>query len=87
MRSIAVEGLRILLPEGFARLFPPPGAFPQDRYIGQFFTPFESLIPWSLVVKTSPSKAGDVCSFPGQGAKNPTCLVAKKAKDKTETIL
>ena len=38
------------------------------------------------MVKTSPSNAGGVGSIPGQGAKIPTCLVAKKPKHKTEAI-
>ena len=42
----------------------------------------ESFIPWGLVVKTSPSKAGDVCSIPGQGAKIPHALWPKKQKIK-----
>ena len=45
-------------------------------------SPFESLIPWGLVVKTSPSKAGNVCSIPGQGAKIPHALWPKKQKIK-----
>ena len=30
------------------------------------------------MIKTSPSNVGDVGSIPGQGAKSPTCLTAKK---------
>ena len=32
------------------------------------------------VVKTSPSNAGSVASHPSQGAKIPTCLMAKNTK-------
>ena len=39
----------------------------------------------SPVVKTSPSKAGDVGSVPGQG--DPTCLTAKKPNHKMEVTL
>ena len=38
-------------------------------------------LPGGPVVKTSSSSAGHVGSIPGQGAKIPTCLVAKKYKN------
>ena len=40
--------------------------------------------PGGPVVKTSPSSTGGVGFIPGWGA---TCLVAKKSKQRTETIL
>ena len=39
------------------------------------------------MVKTSPSDAGAMGLIPGQGAKIPTCLLAKKPKYKTEAML
>ena len=39
------------------------------------------------VVKISPPDAGSVGSHPSQGAKVPTCLMAKNTKHKTEAIL
>ena len=43
--------------------------------------------PGGPVVKTSPSKAGGAGSIPGWGAMTPTCLLAKKPKQKTEAVL
>ena len=39
------------------------------------------------MVKTSPSRSWDGGSIPGQGAEIPTCLLAKKPKQKIEAIL
>ena len=39
------------------------------------------------MAETSPSNAGDVCSVPGQGSFDPTCLMAKNPKGKTEMIM
>ena len=43
--------------------------------------------PGSPVVTTSPSNAAAVGSIPGGGAKIPTCLTAKKTKQRTEAVL
>ena len=51
----------------------------QDRDIGDFCG--------GPVVKTLLSNTGDVCWIPAQGAKIPTCLIAKKPKHKMEAIL
>ena len=47
----------------------------------------EQRFPGGPVVNTSPSNAGSKGLIPGQGAKIPTCLSAKKPKHKPETIL
>ena len=65
--------------------------FPLKRSIKNFVGQLKCIkcrdFPGGPVVKTSPSNVGSVGSIPGQGAKIPTCLVAKKPKHRTEAIL